>query len=140
MRQKRQKLIFCCECNDKIFCDLKTGKDIYPHRQDLKNKQFWQCPNCKGFVGIHKHSYTKLKPLGCIPTKELKEWRKKAHTAIDSIWNKYRWANRTSVYQSLSAKFGYSFHVGHTRTIEECKQAIKYAVEFGNKKLQERIN
>lgn len=134
----RTKKIYCCNCEEDINCELKTGLEIYPHREDLKPLRFWQCPNCGGYIGTHKHS-RKHAPLGCIPTPELKEWRIKTHKVIDDIWRNKEWCSRISIYQSLSSKFGYPFHVGFTKTIEECQQAIKHAVEYGNQKLQERI-
>lgn len=40
---KHTHKIICPFCHSDA--KLKSGKDLYPHREDLKNKNFWFCDN-----------------------------------------------------------------------------------------------
>lgn len=113
--------IFCINCNKDIEAVLTSGKEIYTHRTDLYNLKFYKCPICKNYVGCHKGTD---KPLGCIPTKQLKQARMKAHNYIDKYW-KTGICKRKEIYKILSNHFGYEYHNGNTKTIEECEEAIK---------------
>lgn len=124
--------IFCITCNKVIAAELKTGNIIYPHRPDLASLHFWQCPNCRNFIGTHKNSKNHA-PLGYIPNYALKKARIKAHFYIDRLW-KNRLYFRGEVYKRLSKEFGYPFHVGMTKTIEECNKAVKIAVKLYNER------
>lgn len=63
-------LIYCCECDEVVKCELKSGKEIYPHRPALYDVNMYECPNCHNRVGVHKGT---TKALGCIPTPEIKQ-------------------------------------------------------------------
>lgn len=120
--------IFCLCCNKEIKASLKTGDKIYPHRKDLYNLYFWQCPKCGNFVGTHKNS-PKHAPLGNIPSIELKKARISAHYYIDRLW-KSKLYTRADVYKLISKEMGYSYHTGTTRTIEECNKAKDIAIKL----------
>lgn len=123
------KQIFCCECQQKVDAVLMQGNEAYPHLGKLlKYKHFWQCPNCKNFVGTYPNS-EKHAPLGTIPNLAMKRARAHTHHVIDKLW-KEKLISRQELYNHLSKKFGYDFHVGHTRTVQECWQAIQYAKEY----------
>ena len=62
----------CINCNKEVEAKLVTGAIIYPHRPDLAKKYFYKCPICGEYVGCHPSS---TKPLGCIPSKELRQAR-----------------------------------------------------------------
>ena len=72
-------------CDAEISAVKKSGADIYPHRPDLVGKSFYQCNDCKNFVGCHPGSNNK--PLGCIATPEVKNARRKIHLLLDSLWH-----------------------------------------------------
>ena len=114
--------IFCVKCNKDVEANLVTGKVIYSHRPDLYNLKFYQCPICKNYVGTHKGT---IRPLGYIPTPELKQARIKVHNKLDCLWksNKYK---RHEIYKALSKYFGYEYHNGTTKSIEECNKAIEF--------------
>ena len=114
--------IFCVECNKYIKANLVTGEIIYPHRPDLYNVKFYQCPICKNYVGIHKGT---IEPLGCIPTPELKQARIKVHNKLDYLWKSGKY-KRHKIYKALSGHFGYRYHNGTTKSIEECNKAIEF--------------
>ena len=114
--------IFCVQCNKYIEANLVTGEVIYPHRPDLYNLKFYQCPFCKNYVGTHKGT---TRPLGCIPTLELKQARIKVHNKLDYLWKSGKY-KRYKIYKALSEYFGYRYHNGTTKSIEECNKAIGF--------------
>ena len=78
--------LYCCGCSTDVNARLTDGREIYPHRPDLYSLPFWRCDNCKNYVGCHHKSKNRTHPLGCIPTPEIKEARKKIHAIIDPMW------------------------------------------------------
>jgi len=76
MKNNISKKIYCISCNAKVEAVKTNGKEIYPHRKDLYTKIFYKCPFCLNYVGCHPGTE---KPLGCIPTKELKQARIKTN-------------------------------------------------------------
>ena len=79
--------LYCCKCGKEVQAALVKGDVIYPHRPDLSQLNFYQCPVCKNYVGCHKGT---KRALGCIPTKELRLARNKLHAKMDPLWkNKY---------------------------------------------------
>lgn len=119
--------IYCCECKTKVAAILTTGKEIYPHREDLCGLPFWQCPNCKKYVGCHKNS--KNKPLGNIPTKEIRNARQHIHALIDPLW-KDGFITRDNFYNELSSKLGWGYHTANIRSIDEARQVYKIALDI----------
>lgn len=117
--------IYCCNCKKEIECDLVYGNKIYPHRQDLYSKAFYQCPICKEFVGTHKKD---LKPLGTIPTQQLKTLRHKLHIFFEpKLKNKKQ---KTKFYETISNQVGYEFHCGNISSIEEYKKVYKLIINY----------
>lgn len=45
----------------------------------------WLCRPCNAYVGVHKDNKNHI-PLGRLANAELREWKKKAHTAFDPLW------------------------------------------------------
>ena len=80
-------ILYCCGCSLIVEPRLTTGAEIYPHRPDLNELNFWVCDTCNNYVGCHKSKEsTGITPLGSIPTPELKECRKELHSLIDPMW------------------------------------------------------
>lgn len=119
--------IWCCACSERVMADLVGGKDVYPHREDLYDLRFYKCPHCGNFVGTHKAD---RRPLGCIPTPELKYARQKIHEILDPLWQGKAPGTRKKIYQALSDALGYEYHTANTRTIEECRTVYKHVLEF----------
>lgn len=71
----------CPYCKE--FSAKATGKDIYPHRNDLAELSFYSCKYCDAYVGCHKGTD---KPLGRLANKELRKAKKAAHRAFDPLW------------------------------------------------------
>ena len=115
--------VYCCNCNKDIQARLTDGREVYPKRTDLYFLSFWKCDNCGGHVGCHKAN---RKPLGCIPSKEIKEARKHIHALIDPIWKSGRMSRKT-IYRRLSEVLGREYHTADLRTIEEARVVYRAA-------------
>lgn len=81
----------------------------------------WYCKDCDAYVGCHNNTKT---PLGIMANRELREWRIKAHAAIDPLW-KTGFMTRKEVYALLEGYFGKPIHMGES-TIEICQLVIAY--------------
>jgi hypothetical protein len=115
-----KRVIYCCGCNEKVFATLTTGKEIYPTRTDLHLLPFWVCNICKNYVGCHHKTTNNTTPLGCIPTKELRNARMYIHALIDPIW-KNGIVKRNYLYKKISEKAGWKYHTSKIKTIEEAR-------------------
>lgn len=120
--------IFCCGCGCDVEARLTDGGETYPSRPDLRSLPFWRCDACGNFVGCHHKTTNRTAPLGCIPTPELKEARKKLHQLIDPIWQSGKMGRR-ELYEAISREVGWSYHTAKTRSIEEARAAYKAALK-----------
>lgn len=115
--------IYCCACGHDVDARLTGGKEIYPHRLDLFPLPFWKCDKCKNFVGCHHKTKDRTKPLGCIPTPEIKNARKQIHGLLDPLWKSGR-MKRGAIYGRLSAVLGREYHTAEIRTIGEANTIL----------------
>jgi len=113
--------IFCCGCQVNVEARLTSGAEIYPHRPDLAEQPFWKCDTCKNYVGCHHKTSEPTKPLGNIPTKELREARKHIHQLLDPLWQSGRF-NRRKLYKQISDALGWGYHTAKIRNIEEARK------------------
>lgn len=123
---RRSVVIFCCGCGVDIEARLITGAEAYPHRKDLRSLPFWKCDNCGSFVGCHHKTADRTKPLGVIPTDEIKQVRKLIHKTIDPLWkeNKIR---RGRLYALLGRVIGREYHTADIRSLEEADRVLTAA-------------
>ncbi len=121
--------IHCCGCGGKVGARLTDGREIYPHRPDLRSLPFWRCDACGNFVGCHHKTKNRTEPLGCIPTAELKEARKKLHALIDPIWQSGKMGRR-ELYAAMSRDLGWEYHTAKTRTMDEARAAYRAARKY----------
>lgn len=121
--------IYCCGCEKMVMAELVEGADVYPHRKDLAKLPFWRCGRCTNFVGCHHKTADRTRPLGVIPTPELKAARQQIHAVLDPLWQsgKYR---RGQVYARLSKALGYTYHTANIRTIEEAGKVYDAVLEM----------
>ena len=119
--------IYCVQCATVVDAVRVLGKSIYLHRPDLHKHCFYQCPHCGNYVGTHRDG----RPLGTIPTPELRLMRNKVHNTIDRYWlpekNRVR---RKQLYSALSKFLGREYHTGELNTIEECQSIIDYYLDY----------
>ena len=121
--------IHCCACGGDVDARLTDGGEIYPHRPDLRSLPFWKCKTCCNFVGCHHKTNNRTEPLGCIPTKELKDARKQLHALIDPIWQSGRMGRR-ELYKAIGCELGWEFHTAKLRTIDEARAAYRAARKY----------
>ena len=122
--------MYCCGCLKDVEARLTNGEEIYPHRDDLHTLPFWKCDQCGNFVGCHHKTKNPTKPLGCIPTPEIKEARKRVHKILDPIWESGR-IRRKELYAAISASLGWKYHTAEIRSVEEANKVCKLAIAFG---------
>ncbi len=113
--------IFCCGCQTIVKPRITTGEEIYPHRPDLYKLPFWICDACKNYVGCHHKSSNPTKPLGNIPTAELRNARKHIHAILDPLWKSGK-MKRGRVYRAISDELGYQYHTAEIKTIDEARR------------------
>jgi hypothetical protein len=124
--------IFCVECDKKITPRLVYGNVVYPKSPKLAHKRFWQCVSCKNFVGCHENANkNKMRPLGVIANRELKQARIAIHNVIDPIWRNGK-LTRSEIYASLGRELGYPYHTGELRSMEEARRVYKLVAEIHN--------
>lgn len=119
--------IYCCGCDDMTDARLTDGFEIYPHRSDLGTLPFWKCDDCGNFVGCHHKTNEPTKPLGCIPTPEIKKARQQIHAILDPLWKSGQY-KRQFLYKRISDEIGKRYHTAEIRSIEEAEE-IRAIVE-----------
>ena len=124
--------IYCCNCKHDVDALLTDGTEIYPHRKDLADLPFWKCRICENFVGCHHKTHDRTRPLGCIPTKEVKAARQTIHALLDPIW-KNKWMERAQVYSVISNKIGRTYHTAEIRSMSEANIVIGICHEITQK-------
>ena len=115
--------IYCCGCLSDIEATLVSGREIYPHREDLYNLPFWAC-DCGLYVGCHHKTKNRTQPLGCIPTPEIKNDRQHIHKILDPLWKSGRY-KRSEIYKIISDKMGRKYHTANIRSIEEAREVYR---------------
>lgn len=121
--------LWCCSCADYVEARLTDGAEVYPHRPDLAALPFWRCDECGNWVGCHHKTKQRTKPLGNIPSPELKKARGHIHALIDPLW-KSKKIGRSELYQAMSEKLGWNYHTASLRTIDEARQAYRAGLEI----------
>ena len=121
--------IYCVGCEKNVEARLTSGEEIYPHRHDLFRLPFWKCDGCGNYVGCHHKTNNRTRPLGNIPTYELRELRKKIHSIIDPLWRGKN-ISRGKLYARISAAIGYEYHTGEIKSIEEAHTVLQIVEVF----------
>ncbi len=121
--------IYCCGCLKKVDARLTDGAEIYPNRSDLSSLPFWRCDTCGNYVGCHHKTKDRARPLGCIPTPEIKNARQHIHKIVDPIWKSGR-ISRKELYTKLSEQLGWKYHTANIRSVEEARRVYKLVREY----------
>jgi hypothetical protein len=121
--------LWCCSCAEFVQARLTDGAEVYPHRKDLSSLPFWRCDGCKNWVGCHHKTKDRTRPLGNIPSPELKKARKQIHALIDPLWKSKR-IKRSDLYMRMSKKIGWNYHTASLRTIDEARKAYRAGMEI----------
>jgi len=119
--------IYCCGCQRGVSARLTDGAEIYRHRKDLARLPFWKCDTCGNHVGCHHKTSTPTKPLGAIPTPELKRARSYIHDILDPLW-KRKLVTRAYVYSRMASALKLqAYHTAEIRSVEEARIAYRAA-------------
>ena len=128
------RFIWCCGCSAEIAARLTSGAEIYPHRKDLADLPFWKCDTCKNHVGCHHKTDNPTRPLGNIPTPELRKARGHIHKQLDPIW-RMKIMPRGKVYAEIQRLLGVKeYHTAELRTIEEARDAYRAVMDIRRSK------
>lgn len=130
------KKIYCCACAKDVEARLTDGTEVYPHRPDIAELPFWKCDNCENKVGCHHKTSKPKRPLGIIPSKEVSRARGHLHILIDQLWKK-NLIRRKTLYKMLSERLGYEYHTGELRTIEQCREVYRTALQIRKELMNE---
>lgn len=117
--------IYCCGCGGKVEARLTNGGEVYPYRPDLAGLPFWRCDGCGNWVGCHHKTSNPTRPLGNIPTRELKNARQHIHRILDPLWQSGRF-RRTELYAKLTEHMGFEYHTARLRTLDEARKAYRF--------------
>ena len=127
MVARGHRQIHCCGCERVVMAVLTDGATIYPHRQNLHKLPFWRCPHCSNYVGCHHKTRHRTKPLGVIPTGQMRSIRSEIHAALDPIWEAKRMTRR-EVYAWMAQELQVrEFHTAELRTVDDCFRAWRAA-------------
>ena len=106
------------------------GDQIYPHRPDLKRKQFWYCDqgHPAAWVGIHPGT---RRSLGELADQITRYWRGRAHADFDPIWQSKK-LTRTEAYAILAELMQLSKSECHIGCFDyrKCKQVIELSAKI----------
>lgn len=122
--------IWCCGCGETVTARLTDGAEIYPHRRDLAALPFWRCDGCGNFVGCHHKTDDPTRPLGCIPTPEIKRARSHVHRILDPIWKRGK-MKRAAVYAELAERLGWNdYHTADIRSVEDARKVYAAVLDL----------
>ncbi len=123
------RTLYCCGCQQDVSTRLTDGREVYSHRPDLGDLPFWKCDACGNFVGCHHKTKDRTRPLGNIPTKELKNARQHIHRILDPIWQQGKMP-RGKLYARLAKQLGVKeYHTAEIKTVEDARKV--YAIVKG---------
>lgn len=123
--------IYCCGCFADVKARLTSGAEIYPHRSDLHKIPFWKCKACGNHVGCHYKTKNRTRPLGNIPTPEIRSARQHIHKILDPLWTGKR-VSRRRIYERISEKIGYNYHTANIKTIDEARKIYRVIKDLSN--------
>ena len=128
--EEESKEIYCCGCKKDIPRKLVKGTVIYPNKKHLSKLNFYQC-ECGSYIGCHKN---RERPLGNIPTKELKNARNHIHKLIDPLWKKLKLIKRNDLYYYISECLphlkGKKYHTAKIKSVEEARKVYKACLKI----------
>lgn len=133
--------IYCVGCLKEVEARLTNGFEIYPHRPDLSTLPFWKCDSCKNYVGCHHKTKDSTRPLGVIPTAELRKARQHIHRILDPLWQKGQYT-RQELYAILTHRLGGTkrYHTADVNSLEEARQVYRIVLSLGGKQGRQAKN
>lgn len=132
MTPAKKAILVCPYCGG--VAGRVDGDVIYPHRLDLKAKQFYLCVKCDAYVGCHPGTTI---PLGRLANAELRAAKIAAHTTFDRLWRRGP-MSRKEAYAWLAGKLDIPVqycHIGHfdvtdcRRVVDVCDRGVAQPLE-----------
>lgn len=115
--------------------ELVSGATLFPHREDLCDRRFWECAGCQAWVGCHTPRGADdpecPRPLGTLADAALRRWRTSAHALFDPIWQSGR-MSRAKAYRWLAGEMGLPVtqcHIGGF-TQEQCRAVVEISARL----------
>ena len=109
---------------------LTRGREVYPHRADLRQKPFWLCDGCGAFCGCHPNTTA---PLGLPADAETRNLRQRVHALLDPRWRlaTNRSEARSHAYAEMGTALGLSSRNCHVGRFDAnlCRRAIEFLLE-----------
>lgn len=117
--------VICPYCGQRAW--LTDSRFLYQGKHNFG--PVYLCRPCDAYVGCHKDTD---KPLGTLANKELREYRRRVHSAFDYIWRGKLLPSRTAAYKWLAYELGLDYSETHIAKfdVETCKKAIAVCREF----------
>lgn len=126
----KTRKIYFCNCKEDVEARMTDGSEVYSHRPDLASLPFWKCDACKGFVGCHHKTKEQTKPLGVIPSRELKRARSEIHRILDPVWKRGK-MKRGALYDEIAQRLGIEeYHTAELRDIETARNVYRIVVDI----------
>lgn len=126
-------VIHCDYCGEKA--PLVKGREVYPHRPDLFDLNFYLCRPCDAYVGCHKGTTT---PLGRLANAQLRDAKSRAHLIFDSLWKNKHFRSRTRAYNWLATQLkikSSQCHIGMF-DVQTCRRVEAVSYSFLKQKAQ----
>lgn len=120
------RVLWCCACGCDVEARLTSGAECYPHRPNLADVPRWICDGCRNHVGTHHKTCDPTRPLGNIPSPEIRRARIHIHALIDPAWRSGR-ITRRQLYRQISNRLGYEYHTAEIRCIDEARRVYGVA-------------
>jgi hypothetical protein len=106
--------------------EFVAGDAVYPHRRDLRDRDFYLCAPCDAYVGCHAGT---RRPLGRLANAELRRAKVDAHAAFDPIWRNS--ISRSEAYRWLATMLripASACHIGMF-DVEQCRRVVQVVRE-----------
>ena len=125
--------LYCMKCEKNVETLVQNGEVIYPHRSDLADHVFLQCPHCGNYVSADAfrpqdtiNKWKKRHNKKVIPTAEFRTYRHNIHTLIDPCWRE-NIMKRGEIYRRLSKATGVNYHNGSLHDLQVLRKALREA-------------
>ncbi len=113
----------CSVCDSNTNVEFVKGKEIYPFRPDLFEKNFWKC-DCGAYVGCHGNTG---EPLGTPADPNTRKLRIQVHKHFDLLWRTGS-LTRREAYGKMAETLGISInncHIGMF-TSDRCYKVLDW--------------
>lgn len=111
-------VVACPYCGN--AAEWVNNEVIYGKRYGASWKAYY-CEPCDAYVGCHENT---RRPKGTLANKETREWRIKAHDALDPFWKTKR-VPRGKLYADIARDLGREIHIGECNP-EQCREVIEW--------------